>query len=324
MPNNPAADRDGPIVDFGGHMVLPGHVPDPMKALDEVVGPVHTDPDLVARRYESAGIDRVVLSQPPSLGGADAPDVRAANDALYEVLADYDQFYGLASVPTAAGGTTAAEELERCLEDGFHGGALETESGGIELDDEEITPVFEVAGRHGAPLLVHPKLHDSLGPDVLDDAYQLNAIFGREVALAESIFRVIHGGVLESFPDLTLVFHHLGGNLASMLGRIHLRLDAGRWPGQESVKPFDAFKRELDDRVYVDTSGFWGYSAPMRAAYEAFPASQILFGTDSPYEPRTPDELARLASVVTDVASEGDAAAILGGNTLELLANVEP
>lgn len=323
MPYDTYAERDFPIVDFGGHIVLPGHVPEFMEPLDEIVGPVHNDPDLVAERYAEAGIDRVVLSQPPHMGRPDADAVSASNDALRDVVSEYDRFYSLAALPTAAGGKVAAEEFERCLEDGFNGGAIETESGGIELDDEEIEPVFEVAERHGAPLLVHPKIDDSLHEDVLDDAYRLNAIFGREAALSESIFRVVHRGILDDHPDLNLVFHHFGGNIAGMLGRAHLHLDMGRWPGQESIKPWEAFKAQLEERVYVDTAGFWGYHLPMRAAHEEFPASQIVFGTDAPYEPRSVDELARHATVVMDVASDRDAATILGGNTLELLVNVD-
>jgi predicted TIM-barrel fold metal-dependent hydrolase len=100
-------------------------------------------------------------------------------------------------------------------------------------------------------------------------------------------------------------------------------MDKGRWPGQESIKPYEAFKAQLEERVYVDTSGFWGYTTPMQAAHAELPSSQLLFGTDAPYEPRTEDELSRHATVVMNVASERDAAAILGGNALELMINVE-
>lgn len=323
MPYDTRAERDFPIVDFGGHIELPEHIPDFMGPLDEILGPVHNDPDLVADRYENAGIDRVVLSQPSQMGRADVDAVAASNDGLRDVVSEYDQFYSLAALPTAAGGKVAAEEFERCLEDGFNGGTIETESGGIELDDEEVEPIFEVAERYGAPLLVHPKIDDSLHEDVLDDTYRLNAIFGREAALSESIFRVIHKGILDEYSDVDLVFHHLGGNIAAMLGRAHLHLDMGRWPGQGSIKPWEEFKAQLEERVYVDTAGFWGYHTPMRAAHEEFPASQILFGTDAPYEPRSEAELARHATVVMDVASDRDAAAILGGNALDLLVNVD-
>jgi predicted TIM-barrel fold metal-dependent hydrolase len=294
-----------------------------MKPLDEKCGPVHTDPDVVAERYEAAGIDHPVLSQPPYVGIDDVEAVEEANNKLIEVLDDYDQFYGLADLPVAAGGDAAAAELERALEMGYNGGFVETRSGDVDLDDEEMYPVFEVAEDYGAPLLVHPKIDNSLVEDdeVLDDTWRLNAIFGREAALQESISKVVHKGVYDEFEELNLVFHHLGGNIASMMGRIHLHLDMGRWPGQDHIKPMEEFKRQLEERVYVDSSGFFGYHAPVEAALEEFPSSQVVFGTDAPYEPRSADELAREADVVMHLASEHDSEAVLGGNALDLMVN---
>lgn len=315
------ADRDFPIVDFGAHLVT--DVPDSMKALDEIIGPIHRDPEQTIQRYEEAGIDRLVLSQPPFMGHDDADETATANDDLLEIIERHDRLYGLAALPVGAGGDAAAEEFQRCLDAGYHGGALETTSHGIKLSDDEVRAVFEVAQREDAPLLVHPKIDDSLHPDVLDDKYRLNAIFGREAALSESIFEVVHMGILDDYPDLDLVFHHLGGNIASMLGRAHLHLDIGRWPGQEHVKPYEDFKRQLEERIYLDSSGFFGYHPPVRTALEELPSSQVLFGTDAPYEARSAEELNRFATVVTDVASEADASAVLGGNALDLLANVD-
>ncbi|RDI69928.1 hypothetical protein DWB78_17435 [Halopelagius longus] len=130
---------------------------------------------------------------------------------------------------------------------------------------------------------------------------------------------MIHHGVLDRYPNLTLVYHHLGGNIASMFGRVHVQLDANRWPQQDSVLDFDDFEQTLTDRIYVDTSGFFGYAAPLRAALEVFPSSQILFGTDTPYEPRSTGEARRFASTVSDVASKSEARRILGENARSLL-----
>lgn len=317
--------RDTPIVDFSGHMVADGYVPEFMEPLDEIIGPAHNDPDVVLKRYQDAGIDRVVLSQPPYMGHSDADAVAESNDALKSIIDDYEDFHGLAAIPTPAGGKEAAAELERCLENGFNGGALETMSDGIELDDEAVEPIFDVAEKHDAPLLIHPKIDASLDEDVdvLSDRYRLNAIFGREAALSESIFKIVHQGILEERPDLNLVFHHLGGNIASMLGRAHLHLDIGRWPGQDHVKPFDEFKRILEDRVYLDSSGFWGYHAPLRTTLNEFPASQVLFGTDAPYEPRSADELHDHATSVANVASATNGDAVLGENALDLIINID-
>jgi len=323
MAQDTIANRDFPVVDFGAHLVT--DVPEFMQPLDDIIGSIHRDPEEKIERYRQAGIDRLVLSQPPFMGHDDAEETATANDELLEIVEDNEGLYGLAALPVGAGGKTAADELERSLAEGYHGGALETTSNGIKLSDEEVRPVFDVASREDAPLFVHPKIDNSLDADttILDDRYRLNAIFGREAALSESIFELIHMGILDDYPDLDLVFHHLGGNIASMMGRAHLHLDIGRWPGQEHVKAFEEFRTQLEERIYLDSAGFFGYHAPVRTTLEELPSSQLLFGTDAPYEARSAEELDRLATVVTDVASEADAADVLGGNALGLLANVD-
>lgn len=311
------------VIDFGAHLYPESVLPEPIDGspLAERLGPLLWDPEELLELYDRAGIDAAVLSQPFYMGLADEDRVRTANDELLTVIESEARFYGLAAIPTAAGGEASAAEFERALDAGYHGGALETETDGIELTDPELAPVFEVADSTGAPLLVHPKLDQSLHPDALDDDYRLNAIFGREAALAASLSKVIHDGVLDRYPNLQLVYHHLGGNLPAMLGRVHLQLDPGRWPGQEGLKPFPEFRAQLEDRVSIDTSGFFGYDGPVRAALEALPPSNVLLGTDYPFEPRDASELRRMTSAVKRVQSETTAERVLAGNARELLVN---
>lgn len=307
------------VIDFGGHVQPLEVAPEFAQQLNTFVGSHHTDVPELAQWYEDTGVDAAALSQPFFMGHADAEWTAQANDVLLEEINDYDQFYGLAAIPTAAGGEAAASEFERALANGYHGGAIETKSNGIELVDQAVEPIFEVANEANVPLLVHPTLDDSVHPEALDEKYLLNAIFGREVALCESISKVIHSDILNRYPDLTLVYHHFGGNIASMLGRIHVQLDPGRWPGQEHVVDFDTFVDTLTDRVFIDTSGFFGYESPLRTALDVFPASQILFGTDTPYEPRAPDEVDQMIATVEDIASGHERDRILGENAQNLL-----
>ncbi|RQH02380.1 amidohydrolase family protein [Natrarchaeobius oligotrophus] len=313
-----------PIVDFGGHL----HPTDPEAFayyhdfIEENDGStICRDAQAVRRRYANAAVDYAVLSQPYFMGYGDADETAAANDELLRIVEEFDEFFGLAAVPTAAGGKAAANELERSLEAGYHGGAIETKSDGIELIDDELEPVFRVAEKHDAPLLVHPKLHDSLHEDVLDDTWRLNAIFGREVALCESICKVIHEGVLDRHPELNLVYHHTGGNLAAMLDRVRLQLDDDLWPGLDDVVSYQEFEAAFETRIYVDTSGYDGSPAVLRRTLEALPSSHVLFGTDFPYETRTPETFESLVTSVTETCSESDSERILGENALELLAN---
>jgi len=310
-------------IDFGAHLYPESVYPPAIKEgpMGELLGERMSNPDRVQSIYDAADIDQAVLSQPFYMGLANVDEVRRANDALIDTVKSYERFYGLAAIPVAAGGKQAAEEFERALNRGYHGGAVETKTDSIELVDKELEPVFDVAQRYDAPILVHPKLDESLHPTVLDDTYLLNAIFGREAALSESICKIIHEGILDDYPGLNLVFHHLGGNIASMLGRVSLQLDPGRWPGQESVVSYDEFKHYLESRIYLDTSGFFGYERPLRATFEEVPPSQVLFGSDYPFEPRNNGELAQLNNSIGETLSRADAKRVRSKNALELLVN---
>lgn len=310
-----AIDDDVTVIDFAAHFYPPEveHLGGLRGSHEHAGHDRMSDTDVVFDEMETGGIDAMVLSNPWFMNHDDADEAAEANDALYEYVDAHEEFYGLSSLPMAAGGATAAEEFERTLEMGFHGaGVNETDVG---LTDEEMEPVLEVADDHGAPLFIHI-------PHLGSVQYRLNAIYGREHAQQRSISTVIHAGLYDRYDDLQIVWHHFGGNIAAMLGRAHLQIDPGRWPDQDDMKSFAEFKAELEERVLVDSSGFFGYTAPIRIALEEFPASQILFGTDYPWEPRDGEELGWLADAVLESASGPDARRILGENALDVMVNV--
>ncbi|WP_306060775.1 amidohydrolase family protein [Natronococcus wangiae] len=319
------------IIDFGGHLVsdrVPFR-PEQFERFGELVGPVYDDPEAYVDTQSAAGITGTVLVAPPYIeGDFDLEQHREANDVLLEIAGEYDHFVGaLASIPFGYVGDGAAEEFERCLDEGFNGGVIGTiNDDGVELVDRDVEPVLEVAAERGAPLMVHPRTQSSLDPDhnVLGDEYRNNAIFGREVTLMGSLTKVVHEGVLDRYPNLDLVYDHTGGNVASNLGRLEAHFQTERWPGDhEHVKEWAAFRTQLEERVYIRMSGYHGYQAPLRATLEEFPSSQVLFGTDFPLEVRTAEELADAVRSVDDLASETDARKIFSKNARELLVNVD-
>ncbi|MEF8786721.1 MAG: amidohydrolase family protein [Haloarculaceae archaeon] len=319
-----STDGSVPTIDFACHFLPTVEDRAIHESITQTAGaPIHSDPDAALDVYRKTGVDGMVLSAPPHIGSENTEAVAHSNDALADLVATHDQLYGLAALPVAAGGDRAAREFRRCLDAGFNGGAIETDSDGVGITDPELEPVLEVADRTGAPLLVHPTLFESLAPGVYGRELGLNAIWGREVALGESICRAIHEGVLDRYPDLTLVYHHLGGNIASMLGRIELRLREEFWPGLDGAKPYPEFRRQLEDRIYVDTGGYGDDRAAIRRTLDAFPTSNVLFGTDFPYEARTAEGVESIRSAIDDVTSMTDADRVRGGNALEVLVNVD-
>lgn len=313
------ANDDTPVIDFGSHFLAEEIATADQPESDRVEA-VSSDPEAYLRWFNRGGVDRVVLSHPSYMGHDDLRETVAVNDRLERLMTDIEAYYALAAIPVGAGAEEAAAEFDRCLSAGFNGGGVSTTVGGRPLTDPVFEPVWEVADRTGAPVMVHPTPARKLTGDehVLEPVFQNNHAFGREARLCGSISRVIHTGLLERYPNLTLVFHHYGGNIASMMGRVDLRLH--RHEGE--TKPFEAFKAQLEDRIYVDTSGYFAYTTPLRAALEQFPASNVLLATDAPAEPKTPAELAEYVETIGDVAPRSAARRMLGGNALELMVNV--
>jgi predicted TIM-barrel fold metal-dependent hydrolase len=312
------------VIDFGAHF-FPGKPPEDQKGHDFIEAQqgaaLHRNIADLKDRYSDAGIDGVTLSQEDIVGSSHYEQVREENNAMLNVGSDHDNVYTLAAVPTEAGGEKAAAELKRCINAGHNGGVIQTRSGGIELYHDEIDPVLQVANEMKTPLLVHPKVHDSLHPDVLDDKWRLNSLFGREIAVCESIVKVVNSGVLDKYPDLNLVFHHLGGNIASFFGRICGDTGPSRAPETGKFKPYDEFREQVEERIYLDTSGFYGDLAAFRATLEVFPPSNVLFGTDFPYETRTPEDFHNIISTIEELCPRTETRDILGQNALDLLVN---
>lgn len=314
------------IVDFASHFHPTNPTNKDHMYIDEELGkPVYKDIDAHRKCYQQANIDNAVLSQPVFMGHEDLTATKEANDALLDVIENDERYYGLASIPTGAGVEDAAEEFERCLDAGYNGGALETMTNGIEVHDDEMAPILEIADQTGAPVLVHPKLHDSVNSEVLDDAWLLNAIIGREAALSASLCKVVHSGILDRYPNLNLVFHHTGGNIASVLGRLHSQLE--KFPPElwfdgdppEPVKSYREFKAQVEERVYIDTAGYYGYHDVVQSARSEFPTSQILFGTDFPFETRTTSDFDAMLNAVAEQTSLHEAQQIFSENALDLL-----
>lgn len=325
-----ARTGETPVIDFGAIFRIT-QMSEGDEPYSDHVSEIRYNPDHFLKWFNRGGVDRAVLSDPGYMGHHDTDETASVNDDLLDLLNTFDEFYGLAAVPVRAGGGEAAAEFERSLDNGFNGGAITTTAKGRDMTDPIYEPVFEVANRTGAPLLVHPSDHsylDEYEPDgyVLTGKYQTNHMFGREARMCGSIMKVINAGVLDKYENLNLVYHHHGGNIASMMGRIELRMQrrSGEYMKGRSkeTKPFEEIKDQMEARLYIDTSGYFGYNAPTRTALEQLPASNIVFGTDAPAEQDTPGDLEDYVGTIADVAPRTETRQILGQNALDLMVNL--
>ena len=149
------------------------------------------------------------------------------------------------------------------------------------LDSPKAEWLWEFAEANDIVVHIHPPMV-SLGHESLM-LYRLNEAVGRPFDSTVNVARMIGSGVFDRHPKLQVLVVHMGGGLASILGRLdfnwHLNYDgianppAGR-PYTNLRKPSEYCKTN----ILVDSMGF--SSLGVRAAVEMCGVDRVVFGTD--------------------------------------------
>jgi aminocarboxymuconate-semialdehyde decarboxylase len=250
---------------------------------------------------DRAGIGRQVVSPMPELLSYRLPLedakvlIRHVNDQIAELCAtNPERFSGLGGVPLQDV-DAAVRELEHVLRaQKLLGVEIATHVGGVSIGDARFEPFFAEAERLGAPVFVHalhPAGHERLvGPPALEQV----VAFPGDVALG--IASMITGGMIERHPKLRIAFSHGGGAFAMVLPR----LEHG-WKAVPAIRDAipqapSAYARKLyyDDLVYD--------ARTLNFIIERFGASQIMIGTDYPFNVQDKDPLGSLAAAGLDEA----------------------
>ena len=265
-------------------------------AWSALVGERLVDFDVRVAAMDAAGIDVSLLSHtvPGAQGIADAARAAAAareiNDFLAEqAIARYpSRFAGLASValhdPVAAG-----KELERAVTRlGFKGAMINGYSnvaggtGAEYLDAPRLLPFWEAAAALGVPVYLHPR--PAFDQRIYEGHSQLiGATWGFAPEAATHALRLVHSGLFDRFPSLTLVLGHLGETLPHFAWRIQHCFEFN--PADKRLQR--RLQDYLCDNFYVSTSGFFNDQALIGAVL-TIGADRILFAVDYPYEPMDP------------------------------------
>jgi predicted TIM-barrel fold metal-dependent hydrolase len=149
------------------------------------------------------------------------------------------------------------------------------------LDSPKAEWLWEFAEANDLVVHIHPPM-TSIGHEALMQ-YRLNEAVGRPFDSTVNGARMIGSGVFDRHPKLQVLIVHMGGGLASILGRLefnwHLNYNgirnppAGR-PYTNRRSPFDYFKTN----ILVDCMGF--NPIGLRAAIEMCGVDRVVFGSD--------------------------------------------
>src|SRR5512145_687170 len=255
----------------------------------------------VPRRIEQMSemrVTRQVLSPMPELLSywlplADAKVmIRYLNEQLAEMCeAAPERFVGLGCVPLQDP-ESAIRELEFLRKDlDFPGVEIASHVNGVSIGDPRFEPFFAAAEQLGAAIFVHALR--PAGQERIVGPFSEQAVsFPGDIALACA--SMITGGVAARHPRLRIAFSHGGGAMAMLLPRL-----AHGWrvvpKAQEALRESPAVTAR---RFYYDHLVF--DAAALRLVIERFGASQIVVGSDYPFNMGETDPVGSLERLGLD------------------------
>lgn len=261
---------------------------------------------------DRAGISIQLMSCPVGWN-ANPEECRFVNDCLFETQNLYrERLAGLASIPIGYDNNGIITELHRAIDQlSLKGISICAQPGGMSLDDQRLWPIYKEIEKMKVGVFIHPS---SIPPgfDALAH-YDLHRVIGREFDLITAICRIIYGKVLDTFPNLKLVFAHFGGGFASLLERI----DPKRKPWYK-LRQLSADIEGYIKKLFLDTAGFSGGMRAFRIGFEVFGSANLLFGSDYPQDFIEGDQIKTYIDNLKTQLSQKDYQKIMSDNASEI------
>ena len=273
------------------------------------------------------------LASPPIevLAGPDrSPDLaRAANDGMAELCAKYpERFPGFtASLPMNAPDAALAELQRAVGELGARGVQMYSHAAGKPLDEPEFASLFDAMAEYDLPIWLHPArgagFADYPGED--KSKYEIWWTFGWPYETSVAMARLVFDGLFDRHPGIKIITHHLGGMIPYFEGRVGPGWDqlGSRTTSEDLTLVLKRLKRRPLDYFhdfYADTAVFGSVPAT-KCGLDFFGVEQVLFASDSPFDPEKGAMYIRETIKVLDGLGlpETDLAAIYHGNARKLL-----
>ena len=201
--------------------------------------------------------------------------VRMQNENVAENCALYpDRLRGLGTVALQHP-RLAVEQLRHCVRElGLQGIVVSSIVNGEDLSSPALEPLWREAYDLECVVFIHP-LGSSLG-ERLNTHYLCN-IIGQPIETTIALSKLILDGVLDRHPGFKIVAAHGGGYLPSYIGRSEHGYAVRPGAGGPKCAPREYLKKIWFDTVVFDP-------LVVRHLIETVGASQIVLGTDYPYD----------------------------------------
>ena len=254
------------------------------------------DADRRLRYMDRIGVDQQVLTlvRPPMWLGMPRPVIhkltRVANDSIAELAASHpDRFIAVGVLPVVDDEMMAEFGRVR-TELSVRGVLIFSNIEQLPLDHASMWPLYAEAAQHDVPIWIHPQ-HGHSYPWLKQDL--LDRLFGWPFETTLAMSRLVFGGVLQRYPELKFVTHHLGGMVPYYASRADaMSQEIARYREAsltEASEPLAGRPSEYFRKFYND-SMVNGSAAAMRCGLEFFGAERVMYGTDFPMGPHDGEE----------------------------------
>ncbi len=277
---------------------------------------------------------QVICMPGPPLEVIGGPDVnpelaKAANDGLAEYVAKYpDRFLGFIASMPMNNLDAAVAEIDRAIKDlKAVGVQFYTNVNEKPLDLPEFRPLFEKMSEYDLPIWIHP-IRGANFPDYLTEEkskYEIWWTFGWPYETSAMMARLVFGGYFDEFPNLKIITHHMGGMVPYFEGRVGPGWDQlGARTSDEDLslvlKKLKKHHMEYFKMFYADTALF-GSVAGTICGLEYFGADNVLFASDSPFDPeKGPGYIRETIKIIEELSiPDEDRSKIFEGNARKLL-----
>ncbi|PKN63243.1 MAG: hypothetical protein CVU57_20265 [Deltaproteobacteria bacterium HGW-Deltaproteobacteria-15] len=273
------------------------------------------------RVLDKFGIDKQVLTlaRPSTWIGIPSASVegmmRLGNDTVAALAKQFpDRLIGTGTIPVPT--EEYLSEFDRCINDlGMAGIQILTNIGGKRLHEPQYRAFWAKANATKTPIWIHPQLVAGWSEE-----FALDKIFGWLYETSITLAQLVFSGIMEEYPDLRIIPHHMGAMVPHNTGRLKGFYDARHmYPGTNLVTlprdPLYYFKK-----FYAD-SMLCGTVHAFESGYKFFGAEQIVMATDYPFGPQQGELWMKetLEQIDAIGLSKAEKEMILGGNLLRLI-----
>ena len=162
---------------------------------------------------------------------------------------------------------------------------------GAPIDQDAFLPIYEIIAKSGRPILLHPIRTREMADYRTETTskYEINSVIGWPFETGAALARLVFSGIMDRFPDLKIVTHHLGGIIPYFEGRVGHSWDqlGARTSDEDYASVLKRLKKRPLDyfRAFYGDTALAGARAPTICGISFFTPDRVLFASDCPFDP---------------------------------------